>query len=284
MKAKEHGIEVPAFSSLFNDNDISGFISTVPFPWIIKPRGQASATGMKKIYHESELWSHLESLGADRHHYLIEQFKPGDVYHADALTINGEVIFCRVSKYLSTPFDVAHGGGIFRSITVPFGEDEDVSLQKLNKQVMDAFGLQYSASHTEFIKSKEDGKFYFLETASRVGGAHIAEMVEYSSGVNLWREWARIEHAVAAGQSYSLPSILMYHAGIIVSLTRQEWPDDQVFSDQEIVWRMKEKSHHIGLIIQSSNRDRVTTLLDDYAHQIGKDFHASAPAPDKPTA
>ena len=284
MKAKEHGIEVPAFSSLFNDHDISTFISTVPSPWIIKPRGQASATGMKKIYHESELWPHLESLGSERHQYLIEQFKPGDVYHADALTINGEVIFCRISKYLSTPFDVAHGGGIFRSITVPFGEDEDISLQKLNKQVMDAFGLQYSASHTEFIKSKDDGKYYFLETASRVGGAHIAEMVEYSSGVNLWREWARIEYAVASDQSYSLPSIQMNHAGIIVSLTRQEWPDDQVFTDFEIVWRMREKSHHIGLIVQSSNRERVLQLLDDYANRIGNDFHASAPAPDKPTA
>ena len=206
------------------------------------------------------------------------------MYHADALTINGEAIFCRISKYLSTPFDVAHGGGIFRSITVPFGEDEDISLQKLNKQVMDAFGLQYSASHTEFIKSKDDGKYYFLETASRVGGAHIAEMVEYSSGVNLWREWARIEYAVASDQSYSLPSIQMNHAGIIVSLTRQEWPDDQVFTDFEIVWRMREKSHHIGLIVQSSNRERVLQLLDDYANRIGNDFHASAPAPDKPTA
>lgn len=284
MKAKEHGIAVPAFSSLFNDSDINAFISSVAAPWIIKPRGQASATGMKKIYEERELWAHLELLGSDRHHYLIEQFKPGDVYHADALSINGDVVFCRISKYLSTPFDVAHGGGIFRSVIIPFGEEEDLSLQKMSKEVMTAFGMQYSASHTEFIKCKEDGQYYFLETASRVGGAHIAEMVEFSSGINLWSEWAKIEFAIGSGNSYTLPSVQNEYAGIIVSLTRQEWPDDQVFSEREIVWRMRDKPHHIGLIVQSPQRARVIELLDNYAMKISKDFHASAPAPDKPTS
>lgn len=284
MKAQEHGIPVPAFSSLFNDADINTFVSSVSSPWIIKPRGQASATGMKKIYNESELWYHLDLLGAERHQYLIEQFKPGDVYHVDALSVDAEVVFCRVSKYLSTPFEVAHGGGIFRSVTVPFEGDEDLTLQKSSAEVMQAFGMQYSASHTEFIRCNEDGKFYFLETASRVGGAHIAEMIEYSSGINLWGEWARIEFAVASGKNYVLPDIRKDHAGIIVSLTRQEWPDDSVFSDSEIVWRMRDKAHHIGLIVQSPNRDKVISLLDNFALRIGNDFHASVPVPDKPTS
>jgi biotin carboxylase len=50
--------------------------------------------------------------------------------------------------------------------------------------------LKHGAAHTEFIKCNEDGKIYFLETSSRVGGAHIAEMVEAASGINLWGEWA----------------------------------------------------------------------------------------------
>ena len=283
LKAQEAGINVPAFSSLFNDEDIRQYIAQHPAPWIVKPRGQASATGMKKIYNEADLWGHLGTLGGDRHNYLVEQFKPGDVYHVDALSMDGKVIFCRVSQYLSTPFEVAHGGGIFRSCVSVFGGADDKALQAMTADVMNAFGMQYSASHTEFIKNNADGKFYFLETASRVGGAHLAEMVDYSSGINLWYEWARIEYAVATGEKYKLPKVRKDYAGIIVSLTRQEWPDTSQFNDPEIAWRMTEMDHHVGLIVQSPKRERVLELLDDYAARVARDYHASAPAPDSPS-
>lgn len=282
VKAAEEGIPVPPFSALFNDAAINAFADTVPAPWIVKPRGQASATGMKKIYSREELWQHLDSLGSERHEYLVEQFKPGDVYHVDALSEGGKVIFARVSQYLATPFDVAHGGGIFRSVIVPFGSEDEKKLSRLNSDVMQAFGMQYSASHTEFIRNRETGDYYFLETASRVGGAHLAEMVEAASGLNLWYEWARLEAAIAKDEKYQLPEVRKEYAGIVVSLTKQEWPDDSQFNDAEIAWRMTGMDYHIGLIVRSKKRERVLELLDQYADRIRHDYHASAPAPSKP--
>jgi hypothetical protein len=282
LKAQESGIRVPAFSSLFHDADIQRFVDTVEAPWIVKPRGQASATGMKKIYSAEELWAHLEKLGGDRHNYLVEQFKPGDVFHVDALSLDGKFEFCRVSQYLSTPFEVAHGGGIFRSAITTFNSADDKALQKMNEKVMQAFGMQYSASHTEYIRNHADGEFYFLETASRVGGANLAEMVEASSNVNLWYEWARLEYAVATQTKYSLPKVRKEYSGIIVSLARQQWPDISQFQDPEIAWRMTQMEYHVGLIVQSPKRERVLELLDDYAVRVARDYHASAPAPDKP--
>lgn len=282
LKAAEDGINVPPFSALFNDDEINRFADSVATPWIVKPRFQASATGMKKVHSKDELWEHLDKLGGDRHNYLVEQFKPGDVYHVDALSESGKVVFARASQYLAPPFDVAHGGGIFRSVVVPFGSSDEKELLKATKEVMTAFGMQYSASHTEFIKSHDDGKFYFLETSSRVGGAHLADMVEQSAGLNIWYEWARLEVAVASGEKYQLPKTRNDYAGIIVSLARQEWPDDSQFKDPEIVWRLRGMDHHIGLIVQSKKRERVLELLDDYARRIRDDYHASAPAPDKP--
>lgn len=58
-------------------------------------------------------------------------------------------------------------------------------------------------THTEFIKSAEDGRFYFLESAARVGGAYIAEVVEAATGLNPWVEWARIEVAAMRGDAYA---------------------------------------------------------------------------------
>lgn len=282
MKAQEAGILVPPFSALFHDETINQYIENVPAPWVVKPRAEASAIGIKKVHSKEALWQVLNDLGENRHQYLIEQFRPGAVYHADALTVDGKVKFCRVSKYMNTPFEVAHGGGIFRTHIVPFGSDDDKALQKLNTDVMRAFGMQFSASHTEFIKSEQDGKFYFLETSSRVGGAHIAELVTFSSGINLWAEWAKIETAMARKEKYKLPKVRNDYAGLLVSLSRFQHPDTSSFNDPEIVWRIN-KDYHIGMIVQSPEYDRVVQLMDDYAERVFRDFHASAQLGDKPS-
>lgn len=53
---------------------------------------------------------------------------------------------------------------------------------------MMAFGMNARATHTEFIKSKETGAIYFFETSSRISEAHLAEIVEAATNVNLWAE------------------------------------------------------------------------------------------------
>lgn len=281
MKAQEAGIPVPAFTAIFNDADIATYANQVPGPWMIKPRFAASATGIVKVADKDSLWREIHKLGGQRHMYLLEKFAPGFVFHVDTLNMDGKTIFSRVSQYLDTPFEVAHGGGIFRSVTVKFGSKDEKELTKLNKLVMKAFGMQYSASHSEFIKGKEDGKYYFLETSSRVGGANLAEMVEASAGINLWAEWAKIETAVANHSEYQLPDVRNDYSGIVVSLSRYQQTDDSSFNDPEIWWRMK-KDWHIGLIVKASTQERVLELLDKYTKRIGEEFHASLPAPDRP--
>lgn len=279
VRAQSAGVPVPKFSPLFNDIELTEFANTIEFPCLVKPRGEASATGIKKVHSAEELWQHVHSLGEARHQYLVEQFRPGDVYHADAISVEGEVVFCQVSRYLSTPFEVAHGGGIFRSVSVPYDEEDAVRLRELTADVMQAFGMQFSASHTEFIKLPS-GEFVFLETASRVGGAHLAEMVEAATGVSLWAEWARLETAMAHEAEYNPPSRRYNESGIVVSLSRFEHPDMTPFQDEEIVWKMNKKQH-IGMIVAGKDPVRIRELLDNYADRIGKDYHAAAPAPEK---
>lgn len=283
IQARDCDIAVPAFTSLFHDQDITNYLQATHGPWVIKPRAEASATGIKKVYSFQEAWDAIHLLGEERHNYLIEIFKPGDVYHIDSLIIDSKVVFISCSQYLSTPFEVAHGGGIFRSVSVQHNSMDQEALTLINDQVMGAFGMRFSASHTEVIKSHETGEYFFLETASRVGGAHLAEMVEAATGVNLWKEWAKIETSVAHKSKYNAPKTKKAYAGILITLSSMEYPDHSPFNDPEIVWRMNEE-FHFGLIVQSNSREKVIELLDKYAqmvHNLG--YHASAPAPDKPT-
>jgi len=282
IRAQEAGINVPPFTPLFNDDAINHYLHTVPGPWLIKPRGEASATGIKKTNNRQEFWDQVHSLGDRRHQFLAEQFKPGDVYHVDALSENGNLVFCKSSRYLNTPMEVAHGGGVFRSVSLHANNPESKKLKDHTFEVMNAFGMQYSASHTEFIKSHETGEFVFLETSSRVGGAHLSDMVEASTGINLWAEWAALETAKALGKKYKLPKVTDLFAGIIVSLARQKNPDMTPFNAPEVCWRMK-KNHHVGMIMKSKDKDRLMELMETYTAKVFEDYNASAPVPDKPT-
>jgi len=142
-------------------------------------------------------------------------------------------------------------------------------------------GLLRGVSHTEFIQGQDDRRLYFMETSARVGGAHISDMLEAGIGVNMWREWARVE--VAGGKTaYHPPKGSKKYAGLLVSLARQEHPDTSAYTDAEIVWRM-EKKHHVGFIFRSPRMERVQELLTSYVDRVKHDFHASAPPRDRPT-
>ncbi len=282
VKAHQDGILVPDFVPILNYQRITNFMENVPPPWVIKPRMQASAVGIKKIFNAEELWKTLDKLGDAQSFNLLEKFVPGDIYHVDSIVYDGKVIFYRVNKYMATPWEVTHEGGIFRSHTVLFKSADELALKQLNQELLTSLGLIRGVAHTEFIKAHEDGQFYFLETSARVGGANLAEMVEAASGINLWREWARLE-TLTNDEVYTLPVVRNEYAGIITTLAKQEYPDTSAYTDPEIVWRMN-KPHHAGLIIHSPRFERIVDLLDQYALRFDVDFHAVLPAPDNPTS
>ncbi|MGH9536592.1 MAG: ATP-grasp domain-containing protein, partial [Terriglobales bacterium] len=262
MKAMENGIRVPDFIPVLNHGDIRYYLDHVPGPWVLKPRSEASAIGIKKIDSAEALWPVLESLGDKQSSFLLEQFVPGDVYHVDSVVSEREVVFSSVSRYGAPPMAVAQQGGIFTTYLLPEKSQETISLRQLNVDLIKALGLVRGVSHAEFIGARSDGQFYFLECAARVGGAYICEMVEAATGINLWREWARIE--IAGGkQPYHLPAIRSDYAGIILSLARQEEPDTSAYNDPEIALRLK-KRHHAGLVLRSSDPVRVQALLQTY--------------------
>jgi hypothetical protein len=273
MRAKSCGIPIPAFCSLFNDHDINSFADTISAPWVLKPRSEASATGIIKIQDKGSLWIYINEMGNNRFKYLLEQFKPGDVYHCDSLISDSKVIFSLTSKYLATPMEISQGGGVFRSANIKYNSEDDKAIKKLNEQVLKGFGLKHGAAHTEFIKSNENGQIYFLETSSRVGGAHLAEMVAEASNINLWKEWATIEDALVKGTKYNLPKVKKGYAGIVLTLSKFQHPNLSSFSDSEICFKVP-LEYHAGLIVKSDKQERVLELVEDYGIRLATDFTA----------
>ncbi len=281
-QARERGIRAPRFEHILNRDQIRTFIGAVPGPWVLKPRSQASAIGIKKVHDSEGLWQAIDALGDRQSFHLLEEFIPGDVYHVDAIVTDRTVRFAAVSRYDSPPMHVSQEGGIFCTRTIAPKSRDARALEDLNREIVEHFGLVRGVTHTEFIKSKSSGEFYFLETAARVGGAHIAELVEAATGINLWVEWARLEAADSSG-GYELPPRRNDYAGLVLTLARQEEPDDRRYDDPEICWRLRKKNH-VGLVVKSRTARRVQELTQDYMERFQQDFHAALPAPEQATS
>ena len=283
--ANDAGIPCPEFTGVFNQQAIEEFLDGVPAPWIVKPRYEVSAFGIKKCETKEQVWQVLTDLD-DRNNwrdhpsqFVLEKFIAGNVYHVDSIVEKGKVLACGVSKYGTPPFSVTHYGGVFTTSIVSYRSQERKDLEKLNQQLLSAFKYDRGVSHAEFLHSDADGKFYLLEVACRVGGAYIANVLEHACNFNLWREWAKLETSTAE-RPYKLPKLRKEFAGVALALANQDQPDTSHYDDSEIVYRVT-KPKHVGLIFYSRKQKRVNELLDTYSMRIATDFLAVAPAKER---
>jgi biotin carboxylase len=282
-EAQKAGFLVPDFARVLVHEELRQWMERVLAPWVLKPRSEASAIGIKKMHSAEDVWRTLEQLGDRQSYYVLERFVPGEIFHVDSIVSEGEVVFASVSGYGKPPMQVMHEGGVFTTRILERGSQTARSLVEMNARLMPALGMARGVTHGEYIRGREDGQFYFLEAAARVGGAFIADVVETATGVNLWREWARIEVGNLRGETYRVPEPRELYAGSVLCLARTAEPDTARFNAPEIVLRLK-KHHHAGLIVRSEDPERVRVLLEEFAEGFAREFLAVAPVPDKPTS
>lgn len=274
MKAKEDGILIPEFVRILNHAEVKEFMDTVPAPWVLKPRMGASASKVTKMFHPQEVWNEIEKLGDKQSSYLLERYVAGDVFHVDSLVNDSKVVFASCSKYGIPMLDLTTTGGIFTTRMIKRGSADEKALQKINKDITASFGMVRGTMHNEYIKNKDDGKFYFLEASARIGGARIPDVVFRSTGLCLWHEWAKIE-LLPPGE-YKLPNFDKLYGGGIFTLARQDQPDTSVYNDPEVAW-VQIKKNYAGLILKSENPVRIEELLMNYYPRFVQDFMAHVP-------
>lgn len=285
-QAKQHGIRQAEFIHALNYQDVGEFMERVSPPWVLKPRADASSIGIKKFTDSEQVWRTIDKLNENENlseradAYLLEQFIEGDVYHVDSLVVDGKVIVAGANRYGNAPLEIAVHGGVSTSYTIDYDSAERKKLLKANEKVLKSFGFEKGVTHAEFIKSSQNGEFYFLEIGSRVGGAYTAEAFEASTGLNIWREWAKIEMSDSE-KTYIPKAERSEYSGIAVSLAKQKNPDTSAYIDSEIFFRAK-KEHHVGIVLRSVEIKRIQELLAEYIIRFSKDFLAIAPQPDRP--
>jgi biotin carboxylase len=274
---------VPEFVHVLNDERVRRYLRNVPGPWLLKPRSEAASLGIKRLEREDDAMRMVEELGDDRSRYLIERMIPGQFFHVDSIVSEKQVVFAEAHQYRTSLFEVVNQGGPSASTTLDRSTDFYREILDMNSRVIEHLGLVRGVTHIEYVRSAEDHRVYFIEAAARVGGSHTSDLVEAATGINLWKEWAKIE--IAQGEhSYILPERRHDYGGLVISLSRQERPDTSAYSDPESVWRTPEKPHHAGLIVCSQSPARIRELVEDYAARFVHDFTAVLPPPASATA
>lgn len=272
MKAREDGINVPDFVHILNHDEVYEYMQRVPAPWVLKPRQEAASQGIKIMNDDQEVWKKIMDLGDKQSHYLLEKYTPGDVYHVDSVVNDRRVLFRGISRYGTPMLDLNQKGGVYTTRLIDRNDPDWAALKDLNDRVVQSLGLVRGVTHIEYIKSRENGQFYFLEAGARVGAAKIPDVLYYGTDICLWWEWAKLETQT----HYELPPFQEAYAGAVVCLARQQWPDLGAYDDPEIVWKQK-KEWHAGVIVRSEDPKRVEELVNQYAQRFAHDFLAHVP-------
>ena len=281
--ASAFGCPVLEFCRVLNYDELRDFMARVPAPWMLRPRMDASSAALRRIEDSEHLWRTLEVLGDAQSHYILERIVAGDLFHVDSIVSDCEVKFSAVHRSAARPAGSMQGTEIYTAITVDKESREGKELAAVNRNLAPAFGMVRGITHAEFLRSRADGGFYFLEIGARVGGGFaaesIAQVVEVATGVNLWREWARLEVGDLRRRKYAPPDSIDGYAGSVVCASPRVRRDlasvVDTMRDPAIVSRFH-KEYQSGLIVRAASPDRVKNLIDSYSDEFGSEIAAPA--------
>jgi hypothetical protein len=173
--AEKAGIPQPSFWS------VEEFQARPPGDgtYLIKPRLEASSTGIE-VGDAGRIIDRLNAGGAPGD-IFVEEFVPGEIWNLDGYVRDGQIGALVSSVYVGDCLSFAHGS--------PLGcaqaPDEPEAVALLHRTLR-ALGQRDGCFNFECIRAR-DGRFLFLETGGRVGGAGVAETFELRTGVNLYQ-------------------------------------------------------------------------------------------------
>ena len=182
---KEGGIESPNFILVTENSaieDIYAATSEFIYPLICKPVDLSSSRGVFKIEKKEDLKRALDyALGWSKEkEVILEEFIEGPEYSGESIAYKGVYKLLAVTE--------KHTTGAPHFVEIGHRQPAPLTLEMLKKieQILyKAFAtmkIQYGAIHPEFRITK-DGKIYFMEIATRMGGDCIGtDLTPLSSG------------------------------------------------------------------------------------------------------
>ncbi|MER7518607.1 ATP-grasp domain-containing protein [Streptomyces sp. NPDC126499] len=236
------GVPVAPFAAVDDPSDLLAFAARQGFPLVLKPRRGASSLGIEILTDEAALHETVRTcadLAADRPaHLMAEAWVPNEMFFVDGVVVDGTVRLCWPSS-TSSPLGFRHGECQVAATLDAADPDRRRLVDLLEKTLTALPTPPTTAFHAEVFKSP-DGSLKVNEIGSRMGGAHVQDLMVYSFGTDplrLQASWLagdelpalpdeplvnsgfalvppRAGFLVSAPRSCPLPGIEQFHVGV----------------------------------------------------------------------
>lgn len=169
---------------------------------VIKPKDGFGSKEVVFVSTQNELTDWIAKNTNKLSQFEAEEFIEGQLYHINALIVDGETRLTAPAAYLPGMSNIDFSSGTpFISVI----EENEVLKQKLidfSDQVNQAFEIKNGVTHLECFVSP-NGELTFCEVGLRPGGGGIVWMIESQYGVN----YSEAVLAIEAGCSEILPAV-----------------------------------------------------------------------------
>lgn len=184
----DHNFNVPYAKGYYSLNETVKDIDLFKWPVIVKPVDSAASKGVSKVDKPSgleEAVSYALSFSASKR-FIIEEFieKKGCSSDSDCFSIDGKLV---VTSFSSQFFDHNADNPFAPSAFCwpsTFSEEEEKYLKSEIQRLLSLLKMKTSIYNIE-TRVGLDNKPYIMEISPRGGGNRLAEMVKYSTGVDM---------------------------------------------------------------------------------------------------
>jgi hypothetical protein len=189
-------VPVPAHTIPGNVEDALEFARGTGYPIVRKPRTGFASHGVTVIADTAQLTRAAASWDTDD--LLLEEFVAGPVFHMDGFTVDHELLYLSVSRYLNDCLSFQESLPL-GSVQLDRDSDDFHQAQAFTEKVLRALPpVGFSPFHLEAFR-RADGELVFCEIACRLGGAHVVQALTHATGVNPARLWIRHQAGLEDG-------------------------------------------------------------------------------------
>jgi biotin carboxylase len=185
------GLRVPKAMRIRTAAEAREAAQRIGFPVVFKPIAGAGSADTYEARSERELEL---VLGRTQHvaEASVEEYIEGEEFTFDTVCIDGKPAYMNVAQYLPKPLIARTNEWISPVITTVRDLDQP-GLRggiEIGRGVLGALGMGDGFTHMEWFK-KPNGEVVFGEIGCRPGGACLVDQMNYTSDIDLFREWAR---------------------------------------------------------------------------------------------
>ncbi len=210
-RVRAAGLRVPRSKRVRTPKEILAAAEEIGFPLILKPIAGAGSADTYRVSDRTELASTMALM---RHvaEASCEEFIEGEEFTYDTVSIGGKPAYENVAAYLPKPIE-ARSHEWISPVIITVRDMHQERLRpgiELGRQVLKALRMGDGFTHMEWFLTPR-GEAVFGEIGCRPAGAHLVDQMNYTSDIDLFREWAR----VACWRSFEAPTARHYNVGII---------------------------------------------------------------------